>query len=264
MKNGDLFFSDRAITKTELEAIYDDFKKIESADGVPGSAQERYQSVAERDGQIIGFASGLTNHRWFFLSDMWVREDYRRQGLGSKLLIMLEEKIKAIGIEHIYTWTSGFINPHFYEKHGYSAFTVFENFFEVEGYHHIGYRKDFVLSASHDAGFWIAVDTLISKSEIIIDRPKGTKHPRYDFVYSLDYGYLKGTSSMDGGGIDIWRGSLQNSVCDAVICTIDLFKRDSEIKLLIGCTEEEKKTIMQFHNESEYMKGTMIRRAGHF
>jgi len=109
-------------------------------------------------------------------------------------------------------------------------------------------------------GFWTAIDTLISQSEIVIDRPKGTKHPRFDFIFPLDYGYLKDTFSMDGSGIDIWRGSLSCSVCDAVICTVDLLKKDSEIKLLVGCTEEEKNIIMRFHNESEYMKGTMIRR----
>jgi len=71
---------------------------------------------------------------------------------------------------------------------------------------------------------------------------------------------LKNTASMDGGGIDIWRGSLPNGNCDAIICTVDLMKRDSEIKLLIGCTEDEKTTALSFHNGSEYMKGVMIRR----
>lgn len=108
--------------------------------------------------------------------------------------------------------------------------------------------------------FWAAIDTLILQSEIAIDRPKGTKHPRFDFIFPLDYGYLKNTSSMDGGGIDVWLGSIASSVCDAIVCTVDLLKKDSEIKLLIGCTEDEKKIIMRFHNESEYMKGAMIRR----
>ena len=134
--------TDRDITKQELEDIYADFKKIERLDGVPDAPQVRHQFLAEEGGAVVGFASGLTNHRWFYLSDMWVREDYRRQGLGAKLLRMLEEKVRAVGIEHIYTWTSGFINPHFYESQGYRVFTVFEDFFEVEGYHMIGYRKD--------------------------------------------------------------------------------------------------------------------------
>ncbi|MFO7637581.1 MAG: inorganic pyrophosphatase [Clostridia bacterium] len=113
---------------------------------------------------------------------------------------------------------------------------------------------------SYTNGFWSAIDALIAQSEIVIDRPKGTKHPRFDFIYPLDYGYLKGTTSPDGGGIDVWRGSLSKDVCDAVVCTVDLLKKDSEIKALIGCTEEEKTIAMRFHNDSEYMKGIMIRR----
>ena len=139
-----VIITDREITKTELDEIYADFKKIEARDGVPHFEQKRHNIVAEENGMVVGFASGLTNHKWFFLSDMWVHEVYRRQGLGSKLLSMLEDAVKAIGIEHIYSWTSGFVNPMFYEKQGYSKFTVFEDFFEVKGYHHIGYRKDFI------------------------------------------------------------------------------------------------------------------------
>ena len=138
-----MIFTDRDISKTELENIYDDFKKIELRDGVPDVKQVRHQFVAEENDIVIGFASGLTNHKWFFLSDLWVHENYRRKGLGTKLLHMLENKIQSIGIEHIYTWTSGFINPQFYEKQGYNSFATFEDFFEVKGYHHIGYRKDF-------------------------------------------------------------------------------------------------------------------------
>ena len=39
-----------------------------------------------------------------------------------------------------------------------------------------------------------------------------------------------------------------------------MLKRDSEIKLLIGCTEDEMKTVCDFHNDSELMKGILIRR----
>ena len=109
--------------------------------------------------------------------------------------------------------------------------------------------------------FWQAIDKLIASGNIVIDRPNGSPHPRYpEIIYELDYGYIEGTSSMDGDGIDVWRGSLKAPVCDAIICTVDLWKRDSEIKLLIGCTEEEKQIAYAFHNKSEFMKGIMIRR----
>ena len=44
------------------------------------------------------------------------------------------------------------------------------------------------------------------------------------------------------------------------MCIVDLMKKDSEIKLLIGCTEEEKEIIYKTHNETPYMKGILIRR----
>ena len=40
--------------------------------------------------------------------------------------------------------------------------------------------------------FWNALDELVSNSEIVIDRPKGTAHPKYpDFIYRVDYGYVE-------------------------------------------------------------------------
>lgn len=107
--------------------------------------------------------------------------------------------------------------------------------------------------------FWEAIDHLVQQSQIVIDRPKGSVHPRFpDVRYPLDYGFLAATASMDGGGIDLWRGSLETQTVDAIICTVDLMKRDSEIKLLLGCTEAEKRIILDFHNDSQNMKGIII------
>lgn len=78
--------------------------------------------------------------------------------------------------------------------------------------------------------FWDVLDKLVFESKIIIDRPKGSRHPKYpNLIYPVDYGYLENTTSMDGGGIDIWKGTA-GGAADAVICTVDLLKRDSEIK----------------------------------
>ena len=109
--------------------------------------------------------------------------------------------------------------------------------------------------------FWLALDKLVETSTIIIDRPKDTPHPRFtEYIYPLDYGYLDGTFSMDGEGIDLWRGSLPELKLTAILCTVDLIKRDSEIKLLLGCTEEEIQTILEFHNQHEMMRAMLVRR----
>ncbi|MDE7107760.1 MAG: inorganic pyrophosphatase [Clostridiales bacterium] len=109
-------------------------------------------------------------------------------------------------------------------------------------------------------GFWTAIDKLVSESEIVIDRSVGSAHPRYPhIIYQVAYGYLKDTQAMDGGGIDVWVGSGEKTVV-GIICTVDLLKRDSEIKILIGCNEKEIDYIYNFHNDSQYMKGILIRR----
>lgn len=110
--------------------------------------------------------------------------------------------------------------------------------------------------------FWAAIDKIAAESKIIIDRPKGTIHPRFpDFLYPVDYGYLDNTSSMDGEGIDVWVGTDERKQIDAILCTIDLLKRDAEIKILIGCTEKEKETVYRTQNEKDCMKGILIRRS---
>ena len=112
----------------------------------------------------------------------------------------------------------------------------------------------------NNSDFWKTLDELVDNSEIIIDRPKGTAHPKYpNFIYRVDYGYLSNTSSMNGAGIDVWVGSGDKKV-DAIMCIVDLMKRDSEIKILIGCTEEEKAIVYETHNETKFMKGVLIRR----
>jgi inorganic pyrophosphatase len=108
--------------------------------------------------------------------------------------------------------------------------------------------------------FWDTIDQLVCDSRIVIDRPKGTAHPRYpDMIYPVDYGYLENTTSMDGGGIDVWMGTTGSGRVEAIICTVDLLKRDSEIKLLIACSESEQAIILKLLNEVR-MGGLLIPR----
>ena len=112
--------------------------------------------------------------------------------------------------------------------------------------------------------FWTRMDNLIASQELVIDRPKGSTHPRYpDLVYPLDYGYLKFTSGGDGNEIDVWRGSIANGPLVGIVCTVDTKKKDAEIKLLIGCTEAEIGYVESVYNEHSYMAGVIIRRPGY-
>lgn len=98
--------------------------------------------------------------------------------------------------------------------------------------------------------YWQRLDQLVSGCQVVIDRPRGSAHPRYpDFIYPYDYGYLQGTQAADGGGIDVWVGSLSHQRVTGIICTVDLTRHDAEIKILLGCTPEEAQAILETHNE---------------
>jgi inorganic pyrophosphatase len=100
--------------------------------------------------------------------------------------------------------------------------------------------------------FWAAAEQLVATSEIVIDRPKGSRHPRLpEVIYPVAYGYLKGTTAADGEGIDVWVGSLEPKGITGLVCTFDLRKRDAELKLLLGCTSREQDLILSFLNKGE-------------
>lgn len=106
--------------------------------------------------------------------------------------------------------------------------------------------------APEDRGFWGNLDLLLGSSRLVIDRPAGSAHPRHpNFIYPLDYGFLEGTVAADGGGIDVWVGSLEERRLVGVICTVDVAKRDAEVKLLVGCTAAEVETVLASHNVGE-------------
>ena len=88
----------------------------------------------------------------------------------------------------------------------------------------------------------------MAERHVVVDRPRGSAHPRYpSFIYPFDYGYLAGTVAADGGGVDVWRGSRQGAGVTGLICTVDLGKKDTEIKILVDCTPEQARTILAAH-----------------
>jgi inorganic pyrophosphatase len=108
--------------------------------------------------------------------------------------------------------------------------------------------------------FWTRLDGLIASNTVVIDRPRDSRHPRYpELVYPLDYGYLEGTSGGDGSEIDVWRGSMEGNKLFGIACVVDVMKGDAEIKLLIGCTDNDIDAVSRFLN-NDYMSAIIIKR----
>lgn len=101
-------------------------------------------------------------------------------------------------------------------------------------------------------GFWRQLDRLVRDHEVGIDRPRGSAHPIHaTAIYPLDYGFLLGTRSADGGGVDVWVGGLEGRAVTGIICTVDGAKADVELKILLACSKREAELALSFHNAGQ-------------
>lgn len=100
--------------------------------------------------------------------------------------------------------------------------------------------------------------------EIKIDRPLGSKHPKYGFIYPINYGYVPNTLSGDGEELDAYvLGSYEpletfTGKCIAIIHRTN----DNDDKLIIvpenkTFTNEEIKVLTDF--QEQYFKSTILR-----
>lgn len=110
---------------------------------------------------------------------------------------------------------------------------------------------------------WTALDMLVKRASIVIDRARGSAHPRFrQYVYPLDYGYFDGTRGGDGQGIDVFRGSETHRGVTGLVATFDPYQGDAELKVLLGCTAEEMRSVVDFY-EWQPQAALVMPRAGH-
>lgn len=76
----------------------------------------------EDSNAVIGGLLGVTYWNWLELNILWLREDLRGQGLGSRLLGMAEAEALRRGCGRAHLDTFDFQALGFYQKHGYSVF----------------------------------------------------------------------------------------------------------------------------------------------
>jgi len=111
----------------------------------------------------------------------------------------------------------------------------------------------------NNAYFWQKIDTLYLSSDFVLSAPKNSKHPVYDnLIYPVDYGYLHDNNTDES--IHMYKGTLLTSGVDGIIICADILKKDIEVKLLVGCTQEEELKILEFLNQTDFQKTIIIHR----
>jgi predicted acetyltransferase len=196
-------------------------EETNSVAGVDESLKNNKQEfvyVASHGDKLVGFCCGHIKPSFCYscnpgeITELVVMEGYRRRGIGKRLMIHIENEFKQRGVTHMHLLTGdgNKVAQMFYLSCGYTdkSRMMLEKDLrrsDVANPARLCNRGSDSMTrleteqpiANDD--FWQALDKLVSDSEIVIDRPKGSAHPRYpEFIYPLEYGYLKGTTAMDG------------------------------------------------------------------
>ena len=140
---------ERDMTDTEFSQMNEGFKEYELLYTEVNQTSDRLGFVILDGNKFVGCSSGLAYkngekyNNWCQLTDLFVEKEYRGQGLGSKVLKKLEEKLISLGIHKIWTWTAGYEAPDFYKKQGYEVFCELEKYY-LTGHSRIGLRKNLI------------------------------------------------------------------------------------------------------------------------
>lgn len=85
--------------------------------------------IRDEAGTIVGGVAGnYGSFGWLYVDALWVSEELRASGYGTKLMEMIEAEAARHGCTNVYLNTFSFEAPAFYEKLGYTVFAELKDF----------------------------------------------------------------------------------------------------------------------------------------
>ncbi|MBR2825444.1 MAG: Inorganic pyrophosphatase [Solobacterium sp.] len=116
-------------------------------------------------------------------------------------------------------------------------------------------------SYNNNAYFWQKIDTLYHSSNLVISRHKGDTHPTFkNLIYPTEYGHLKDTLGTSSEGLSVYVGSGDKSVINGIVVAADILIKTVDIKILVGCKDEEVYDVLHFLNSTDFQKTVLIKR----
>lgn len=90
------------------------------------------------------------------------------------------------------------------------------------------------MDTKQSESFKIAKQYLGKEVEVTIDRPIGSKHPKYKTVYEVNYGFIKNTKAPDGEDLDAYFLGVKNPIQEGRgVCIAIAHRRDNDDDKLI-------------------------------
>ena len=140
------------MTEAEFSRMNAGFDEHSLEHGNPVRPSQRFTFVA-MDGELfVGCASGITNDngQWLILTNLFIEQPYRGQGIGATVLARLEEKAATLGVRNMWRWTAAYEAPGFYKRLGYGILAELEHWYP-SGHSQVGLHK--VLEPYPDTNF---------------------------------------------------------------------------------------------------------------
>ena len=108
--------------------------------------------------------------------------------------------------------------------------------------------------------------TIIGKTvKGIIDRPIGSRHPRYaDMIYPINYGYVEGISAGDGHEQDVYVLGTDKPIETFEGKVIAVYHRfnDAENKWIVSLNDSDyssEEILQAIHFQEQYFEGELVR-----
>ena len=100
----------------ELENLIKEYNRSKRE---PSRSEPLNIYVEDEQGNLMAGMVAETFGNWLEIEYLYVREDLRGQGLGSRILKMAEKESRERRCKYSFVDTFNFQAPKFYEKHGY-------------------------------------------------------------------------------------------------------------------------------------------------
>ncbi|MFO7550708.1 MAG: GNAT family N-acetyltransferase [Haliea sp.] len=136
----DIEFRQGNLSTLEQDVVTRGFIAHSEEQHAPQYSKERVSWLA-RDGRddIVAVLTADILWDWIYIDELWVSSERRGEGLGTTLMLLVEELARNQVLQGIWLWTQSWQGERFYQTLGYSEFARFQDF--PRGYSRVGYRK---------------------------------------------------------------------------------------------------------------------------
>ena len=107
------------LENTKSERTHELANLIRAYNRAPSKSEPLNIYLEDEEGNLVAGMVAETFGNWLEIEYLYVSDDLRGQGIGSKILEMAENESRNRGCKYSFVDTFNFQAPKFYEKHGY-------------------------------------------------------------------------------------------------------------------------------------------------